>query len=545
LNEEKLLTDSDFKIEYDLDTVNKTSREMILENLLYDLFFKNNNTLTEIENLTSDFLRKLINILDDLSEQSLDYLTKMNENSSKMQVQIMQNLIRIRNVHTFNTLILNLIKSPEPNIYKIEFMNKLIRLANSGRTKLKGDVRFDLENSLSKSILNNEDKELRAQILNRFRRAVRFVIMNREWFKTSNKDKKEEYEMFFRLNNEDMVEFDALNNKKIQLLFNKNDFKAQKSILANTFITDFHRQILTKDQNTRSEDQCEFLLGLINTLPRLNSFPNYVLKHIGQLLKLIVFEKGREIVREGHRAVGFYYILNGGCDVLSIGLDGLLKIDELQPGDNFGEKAFNQSDSIHSYTVITNQLTEILMIEPDEIEAYLENMRIYEKEKCYEFISNWWPTKYWNWTENEFRKFSDLTKFMRYQSSDIVHQNSSKISANFRCENYIYFVIKGKLDVVYQCKYKDKDLKLRVCVLEKENYFGYFEKHFLIKSSDESVDEDAESHLIRISKGDFLSIHKHASFLLSHMIEDYKLVVPDCRHVLEFYRKKKIDAIKK
>lgn len=98
-------------------------------------------------------------------------------------------------------------------------------------------------------------------------------------------------------------------------------------------------------------------------------------------MRLCVFEKGREVVREGHHAIGYYYVVTGGCDVLSIGVNGLLKVDDLRAGDVFGENAFVEGGrGVNETTVIANQHVELLVVEPYEIDMYLENLRIIEKQ---------------------------------------------------------------------------------------------------------------------------------------------------------------------
>jgi CRP-like cAMP-binding protein len=243
--------------------------------------------------------------------------------------------------------------------------------------------------------------------------------------------------------------------------------------------------------------------------------------------------------------------MSGGCDVLSMGTDGLLKIDELQSGDTFGENSFQtgQNTATHNHTVITSQdTTEMLMIEPGEIESYLEKMKVIEQEIMGKFIRNLWLTESWNWIDSDFEKFTTLAEFVRFNKTDIVHLNCNSSQSSFgrfisgmpsatfyqsEIEKNLYFVVKGKFEVIYLLDLeKSSRCGLRVCYFEKNDYFGYFEKDLLIRA----FEDDCE--VIKISKQNFLSISGNSSFILSKLIEDYRINIPDGQRVIEFYRQR-------
>jgi CRP-like cAMP-binding protein len=239
--------------------------------------------------------------------------------------------------------------------------------------------------------------------------------------------------------------------------------------------------------------------------------------------------------------------MSGGCDVLSLGRDGLLKIDELQSGDTFGESSFqitdhSNSNKIHNHTVITSHdLTELLTIEPVEIENYLASMRVVEQRLIDTFIRKWWPVSSWCWSEVEFEKFSAAAEFIRFNKYDVVHANAADSTASqllpasalwqFQLERNVYFVIKGKLEMILLLRSEDKTA-LRVSYLDTNDYFGYFETDLVVRA----CEDDCE--LIKISKQAFLSIHSNSSYILSKLIDDYKINTPRGHQVLEFYNQR-------
>ncbi len=266
---------------FDLDEANKTNRERLLENLVF--------------NFSKKYAKYVVRVLDELSEAALTFLTKLIQENNIESSTIAQSLLNLKNFETFNNL-LSSISDPSNSaqFHSINFLNKLIKISNSGKRKVKGMVRFEEIESDSINAnaarLDEQDAKRRRLVLDRFRKAVKFVILNRDWFKSSNKDKKDEYEKFF-LNEEFSYAASSLNNKKIQLLFNKNEFKAQKN-LTSSLITDLHRQILSKEPGTRDKYQTDFLVNLVCTIPKLSTFPKYVCLHIAQMIKLLAYEKG-------------------------------------------------------------------------------------------------------------------------------------------------------------------------------------------------------------------------------------------------------------
>lgn len=85
-----------------------------------------------------------------------------------------------------------------------------------------------------------------------------------------------------------------------------------------------------KEPNSRSQAECETLAPLIASIPHLCGLPKHTRSHLARLLRFSVYEKGRVIVR--NRALFFYYIVSGACDVLTLNrrMDAMIKTDDLE-----------------------------------------------------------------------------------------------------------------------------------------------------------------------------------------------------------------------
>jgi len=236
----------------------------------------------------------------------------LNNLKELQSVSTIEGLIKLNRLNKLKFLELSISKLSSPSTdseVKVETLQSLIKSAETCRL----GVRF------------NSNEEKRKQALNRFKRIVRFMIINKDWLRNANKESNTKEEHFKLLSEYNRIENSAEFNKKIQMLFNKDDYKATCNV--NTMINDLQRKILSKDQYKRTPEQLDNLQEILGLIPRLNSLPRHLFTHVAQLLTLIELEKGREIVREGHKAIGFYFITNGSCDVFSVNKDGLLKIN--------------------------------------------------------------------------------------------------------------------------------------------------------------------------------------------------------------------------
>ena len=481
---------TDFKLNYDLSH-GKSLTEKAIEDIIAKYFVNNEFIIQHKKLLTS-----LIETLHKLSQNSVVYLANhLIDSNIISQIESFVGLNE-SDLKLFDHVLLKLNSNKSQEIYFS--LNKLLQLVHKERKS----ARFEL---------NLERKKL---TLDRFKKLVRFVIINREWLRNLEKHKRADRERFFLEYNKLEQSSQFLNSKKIQILFNKDEFKANTNL--NTLITDIHRHILTKRQHERSAEQAALLFGLIDSIPRLNGLPKHIYPHVAQLLTLAIYEKGREIVREGHLAISFYYVINGSLDVLSIGQNGVLKIDELQEGDIFGQNSF-KSRGISAHTIITNQHVEILTIAPGDIKSYMHQLELNEKIELKVFLKHWWPTNLWNWDEENFEHFLKHAEILRFSHGDLIFDGLST-----DIDDHIYLVYKG--NVALQQEFEQKKLKkksiFKVCDLEKFS--------FLCPTRREASVLCMAGHgteIISINKKHFAAIHRHAKFMLAQLIDNWNMAM--------------------
>ena len=215
----------------------------------------------------------------------------------------------------------------------------------------------------------------------------------------------------------------------------------------------------------------------------------------------------------------------------------------MSTGDTFGENSFNENNPITPHTIITNRRTELIMVTPSDIETYLSKLHENEKEDITSFVNNWWLTKYWNWSEENKANFVKLAQFLRYSDNEIIIDNSAETSSFEK----IYFILRGHVQLVRLLhinsnssdiqkklikKSKQEKKLIRVCMFEKDNYFGLAQAQSNTSSWYLAM---GDTDLIAIDKQKFLSIHKHAYFLFSQLQEDFKLAVPSADKEINSY----------
>ena len=221
-----------FTLDYDIEAANKSAKEKCIEDLIFNVFVRNKS---EEKLLIWEF----VSCLEKLSESSIRYLNDYFSHQISNEAA-MRNIPHIKSItklseeklSIFDILVVKLTKS-EPNLD----LEKILKLVQSKQK----DVRF--ETSLEKKRVARE----------RFKRIVRFIMCNREF----NKEIIEKRERFLL----EKYDIDFLDCRKIGLLFNKEEFKAQKSL--SNLITDIHRNILVIPPQVRTLEQSELLIELV------------------------------------------------------------------------------------------------------------------------------------------------------------------------------------------------------------------------------------------------------------------------------------------
>lgn len=243
--------------------------------------------------LTIDFLKQIENLikLNDYQTKLFDLIIlKIKNNSKEIQKYLK---ISLGSIDFKYSIFFDSFNHNSPTL-TLNCIIDYIKNSSSGKSE-----------KILKYLFNSEKRRV---CLDRFRRIVRFVIINSEWLKYVNKSRNNEnYNellLQYRDYEHDRIE---LNCKRALLLFDKDQYKSQRYLI---ILTKLHRNILSKFPYLRTIDDLKQLEKLITNVSQFKIFHKYIREHIAKLLQLITYEKGREIIREGHRAIGFYIIIS-------------------------------------------------------------------------------------------------------------------------------------------------------------------------------------------------------------------------------------------
>ncbi|OWF34659.1 uncharacterized protein LOC110443900 [Mizuhopecten yessoensis] len=187
----------------------------------------------------------------------------------------------------------------------------------------------------------------------RFRNLARFLVVLLRAWRIHSQSVGEMLGQFGTL--------DAMTNSAgaSNLLFDITDYKASKQ----ASVSNETRRILMKRPKERTDDEIHYLQTALRNYKSIAEYPVRMQKLIAQRGWLESYDSKRVIVREGHIARGFYFILTGAA-VVSM-LDTKTKQAKtvlfLNRGDSFGEQAI-MTQSLRQTTVISREKIELLVM---------------------------------------------------------------------------------------------------------------------------------------------------------------------------------------
>lgn len=150
-------------------------------------------------------------------------------------------------------------------------------------------------------------------------------------------------------------------NYRYGLTFDPSDFKANSE----NQINDLTRNILTIVPEHRTSDQVEYAIKRMRaSVDEFSEFPRKMQEEITKVAWLDQFEPKRIIIRQGHQAQNFYFILSGTALITKNRLNShneayVETVSILKKGKTFGELAILRNEK-RNYNVVSQ--TNILLL---------------------------------------------------------------------------------------------------------------------------------------------------------------------------------------
>ncbi|XP_071958524.1 uncharacterized protein [Antedon mediterranea] len=204
----------------------------------------------------------------------------------------------------------------------------------------------------------------------RFRKAILMVIINNRISRKIEEKEDTSHMLTFEVFHE-MEDDDSNGNESTVLTFNKHYFKSQKEAK----LTSEVKSILRRPM--RTEEELKTALTGLQTLSSFTEYPLYLQEKLVRVAFLFSLPSNRVIIRQGHRAETFYFLIHGTAIESSVERDSTTGEDRvhlkrvLRKGDCFGDSAMLYGTN-RTTTITSNSSCELLFIDKDDfLEIFL------------------------------------------------------------------------------------------------------------------------------------------------------------------------------
>ncbi|CAD5115173.1 DgyrCDS4170 [Dimorphilus gyrociliatus] len=260
------------------------------------------------------------------------------------------------NLSMLRTLSMSSASSSASNVTQLKNLDRL----EFQRSNLSRHISVDSSNhstlnhslSLSKRQLNRRKKQ---QMLGaKFRRLSHFlVVLFSVWKQHRERVKK------FMENNVDMVDVES----KKDLLFDVTAFKIDSQLR----VSNATRRILAKDPSSRTKDELHYLLVALRNYEAISEYPVRIQKMMAARAWYERYDSKRVIIRQGHVAKCYYFILSGSVVVTKMENETghSNTVCFINRGDCFGDIGIaNQERRLA--TVISKESIELLVFDDED-----------------------------------------------------------------------------------------------------------------------------------------------------------------------------------
>lgn len=316
---------------------------------------------------------------------------------------------------------------------------------NTGSTHIHALQRFDAEDDQ-----NRDPKFMKpGEALQFFRRYARIVLIILKWIELimdSSEGNKLERELksFVDIANEVSCENVSRSMDEYGLSFDKNYFVAKKEIS----LTQDHRKTLTTRWNFRTPEMIKQVMHGLQALRSLSEYPLGTQEKLCQVAWYQTLGPKKAIVRQGHDAESFYFILAGTAFVKKMMTDPktgetrLNTVARLTRGMSFGEIGliFNTK---RTATVESATSMELLVIGKEDFNRIFMNDNDEEESEHVKFLRQ--VPIMQNWPMDCLRDEPGTCILHYFKRGSLVTEDGKK-------SEWLYFIKSGSCEVLKKLK---------------------------------------------------------------------------------------------
>ena len=227
--------------------------------------------------------------------------------------------------------------------------------------------------------------------------------------------------------------------------YDKTDYCRPKVMKPNT-ITMLERSALYKNPWDRKEDETELVKNVTDRMTCFERYPRDLRHKIAEVLHYEVHDEDRVLLRQGHDAMGFYFIMKGKVQLqvrdysTFTGQERQTTVAMLEDGWYFGEMALIKNEKRTSTVLTRRNRCEFGRVDKEDFDRLLKDFHVAELNDRVAALSQFDPCKYFS--REQVAHLNVLSRYQEIKPNTVIYGNQPGYSP------HLYYIVNGVCDLV-------------------------------------------------------------------------------------------------
>ncbi|XP_012148200.1 uncharacterized protein LOC100880244 isoform X2 [Megachile rotundata] len=220
---------------------------------------------------------------------------------------------------------------------------------------------------------------------------------------------------------------------------------AQAKKIEKKALTVQDRSVLLTKPEDRTQADRTYIFELFKRFRVFQKYPEHLQEILAGICHYQYLPPNRTIVRQGHKAVNLYFILNGEVSASRVVTDRWTKelqtidMGTLNPGDIFGEIALLHR-LLRSATVVSNTTVELILINNEDFDDILRPTLLTEWNKLQDALIHFNYFK--GWDEETIRECCILSRIKEFPTDEVLLGDGKGMV------NFVHFLLEGECQLI-------------------------------------------------------------------------------------------------